>query len=80
MIMVSARALAALSPTRNDKNADLLPPIADSRKVSLLVAEAVGKQAIAEGNAGVVDEMTFEQALHTYVWEPVYRPYERRKD
>jgi malate dehydrogenase (oxaloacetate-decarboxylating) len=77
MIMASAKKLAELSPTRQDRNASLLPPISDSRKVGLLVGEAVGKQAIADGVAGVADEKAFEDALHAYVWEPVYRPYER---
>jgi malate dehydrogenase (oxaloacetate-decarboxylating) len=80
MIMASAKALAAQSPTQHDRNADLLPSLADSRKVSLLVAEAVGKQAIAEGIAGVADDKTFEKELHEYVWEPVYVPYERLRD
>jgi malate dehydrogenase (oxaloacetate-decarboxylating) len=80
MIMASAKALAAQSPTHHDKNADLLPSLADSRKVSLLVAEAVGKQAIAEGLSGLADEKSFEKELHSYVWEPVYRTYERLKD
>ncbi|MBB6146718.1 malate dehydrogenase (oxaloacetate-decarboxylating) [Silvibacterium bohemicum] len=80
MIMASAKALAAQSPTHRDKNADLLPPLADSRKVSLLVAEAVGKQAIAEGLSGFSDEKAFEKELHSYVWEPFYRTYERLDD
>ncbi len=79
MIMASAKALAALSPTHKDKNANLLPPIADSRKISLVVAEAVGKQAIAEGVAGVADAQTFDADLHAGIWEPIYRPYERLK-
>ena len=79
MIMASAKKLAELSPTVKDKNANLLPPIADSRKVGLLVGEAVGKQAIADGVAGVADEKAFEEFLHAYVWEPVYLPYERIK-
>jgi malate dehydrogenase (oxaloacetate-decarboxylating) len=77
MIMAAAKALAALSPTLKNKEASLLPPITDSRKVSLPVAEAVGKQAIAEGLAGVADEKSFEKELREYVWEPVYRPYVR---
>ena len=77
MIMAAAKALAALSPTLKNKEASLLPPITDSRKVSLPVAEAVGKQAIAEGLAGVADEKSFEAELREYVWEPVYRPYVR---
>ncbi len=77
MIMAAAKALASLSPARQDKNAPLLPPIADSRKVSLVVAKAVGRQAIAEGVADVADEAAFTDQLTTYVWEPVYSPYVR---
>jgi malate dehydrogenase (oxaloacetate-decarboxylating) len=80
MIMASAKALAEISPTLLDKDADLLPPISDSRKVSLLVAEAVGRQAIADGVAGVADEQSFKKDLVAYVWEPVYLPYERVQD
>jgi malate dehydrogenase (oxaloacetate-decarboxylating) len=76
MIMASAKALAALSPTLKDANAALLPPIADSRKVSLLVAEAVGKQAIADGVAGITDKKALENSLHACMWEPAYLPYE----
>ena len=80
MIMASARALAELSPARKDRNASLLPPIAESRKVSLVVAREVGKQAVAEGLGGVSDEAAFEDELRSCLWEPVYLPYERRED
>jgi len=76
MIMASAKALANLSPTLEDKNAPLLPPIGDSRKVALVVAEAVGRQAIRDGVADVAEADLLDQ-LHAYVWEPVYHPYER---
>ena len=69
-----------MSPARQDKNADLLPPIAHSRMVSLHVAEAVGRQAIAEGIAGVESERAFLDELRAYVWNPVYLPYERLED
>ena len=60
MIMAAAKALAALSPARADKSAPLLPPIADARKVSLVVAEAVGRQAIADGvaDAGIAADLS----------------------
>jgi malate dehydrogenase (oxaloacetate-decarboxylating) len=77
MIMAAAKALAQLSPARLDKNAPLLPPIGDSRRVGLVVAEAVGKQAIADGVAGLADAETLKDQLIAYVWEPVYLPYER---
>jgi malate dehydrogenase (oxaloacetate-decarboxylating) len=80
MIMASAKALAALSPTHKDRKASLLPPLADSRKVALRVAEAVGHQAMVEGIAGVTDAEAFRSELQAYVWEPVYLPYERLTD
>ena len=77
MIMAAARALASLSPVRADKNAPLLPPIADSRKVGLVVGEAVALQAVADGVAEACDAASLKQRLRAYVWEPVYLPYER---
>jgi malate dehydrogenase (oxaloacetate-decarboxylating) len=77
MIMAAAKGLAALSPARIDKSAPLLPPIAEARKTSLAVAEAVGMQAIADGVAEAVDEASLADALRAYVWEPEYVPYER---
>jgi malate dehydrogenase (oxaloacetate-decarboxylating) len=77
MIMASAKALAGLSPALEDPNAPLLPPIADCRKVSLVIAEAAAKQAMADGTAEAVDDATLRERLRAYVWEPVYQPYER---
>ncbi|MGA7831643.1 MAG: NAD-dependent malic enzyme [Terracidiphilus sp.] len=77
MIMASAKALAGLSPALVASGAPLLPPIADCRKVSLVVAQAVAKQAIADGTAEAVDDATLRERLRAYVWEPVYLPYER---
>lgn len=77
MIMAATRALALLSPAREDRTLPLLPPVADFRKVGPAVGEAVGKQAIADGVAEIADEETLGKALRAYVWEPVYLPYER---
>jgi malate dehydrogenase (oxaloacetate-decarboxylating) len=76
MIKASAIALAELAPTRQNKNANLLPPLASIRSVSFAIAKAVGKQAIQDGLA-TVDESEFEQELAANVWEPVYELYER---
>jgi malate dehydrogenase (oxaloacetate-decarboxylating) len=77
MIMAAAKALAALSPARVDKSAPLLPPVAEARKTSLAVAEAVSMQAIADGVAEAMDEASLADALRDYVWEPEYVAYER---
>ncbi len=77
MFMAAARALASTSPARRDPRANLLPPIADSRAISLGVARAVAKQAQAEGLASPCDEVTLELRLRAKIWNPVYRPYRR---
>jgi len=77
MIMTAARTLASLSPTREDKNAPLLPPIGESRDVGLVVGEAVARQAIADGVAGIEDPETLKEQLLAYVWKADYLPYER---
>jgi malate dehydrogenase (oxaloacetate-decarboxylating) len=77
MIMTAARTLASLSPTRTDKNAPLLPPIGESRKVGLIVGEAVARQAIADGVASFDDPETLKEQLLAYVWKADYLPYER---
>ena len=76
MIMAAAKALASLSPTEKDKDAPLLPPLSTSRDISLVVAEAVGQQAIAESLSDVASD-ALEQEVRSYVWNPVYRRYAR---
>jgi malate dehydrogenase (oxaloacetate-decarboxylating) len=75
--MAAAKALAGLSPAREDKNGRLLPQIGESRRVGLIVAEAVGRQAIAEGVSELADGNELKAEIAAYVWEPVYVPYER---
>ena len=77
MIMAATRALAGLSPCCTDKTAPLLPPIGESRKIALVVAEAVARQAVAENVAQVEDPSIIAAQLREYVWNPVYLPYER---
>jgi malate dehydrogenase (oxaloacetate-decarboxylating) len=77
MMMAAGTALAALSPTREDPQGSLLPPLEKLRSVSMSVALAVGREAEREGLAQVKGE-AFHKALHEFVWKPVYRPYRRR--
>jgi hypothetical protein len=43
----------------------------------MAVAEAVAGRAIAEGIAGIEDGTNLAGLIETYVWEPVYHPYQR---
>jgi malate dehydrogenase (oxaloacetate-decarboxylating) len=74
--MAAARALAGLSPSATDKNAPLLPPIGESRKVALVVSEAVARQAMAEGVATMSNADSLLDQIRSYMWDAVYVPYE----
>jgi malate dehydrogenase (oxaloacetate-decarboxylating) len=75
MFMAAAKALAALSPTAHDTNGRLLPPVTDLRKVSVAVAPAVARQALADGLAPDRDDAALAELIAARVWEPDYRPY-----
>lgn len=76
MIMTAAQSLAKLSPVAKDRNGSLLPPMAQSRAISRVIAEAVARQAIAEGLSNLRDNEV-GVAIDAHVWEPVYRRFER---
>jgi malate dehydrogenase (oxaloacetate-decarboxylating) len=77
MLMAAAKALAALSPARNDPNANLLPPVTALRKVSIAVARAVALQACKEGLAPAMADDAIDAAIQAKMWEPKYLPYSR---
>lgn len=76
MIMTAAQALARLSPVEKDRNGSLLPPMAQSRAISKVIATAVARQAIAEGLSDL-KEGEVDAAIAAHVWNPVYRRLER---
>jgi malate dehydrogenase (oxaloacetate-decarboxylating) len=76
MFMTAAQALAGLSPVEKDRNASLLPPLSESRKLSRVIAAAVAREAIAEGLSDLKDDEV-EAAVEANVWDPVYWKYER---
>jgi malate dehydrogenase (oxaloacetate-decarboxylating) len=76
MIMAAAKALAGLSPSRADSSAPLLPAIGESRRVAMVVSEAVARQSISEGVAGIENDASLSERIGEYAWNPVYVPYE----
>ncbi|MGB7101293.1 MAG: NAD-dependent malic enzyme [Xanthobacteraceae bacterium] len=80
MFLAAARTIAKLSPAKRDPHANLLPPLAEIRKVSLAVAIAVAKQAEREGLAQSVPDQELGAAVASMMWEPVYATYRRRRN
>jgi malate dehydrogenase (oxaloacetate-decarboxylating) len=78
MFMAAAKAVAQMSPTATDRNGSLLPPVGRMRAVSLAVAQAVARQAQADGVAPTCDAAILDARIAASVWEPRYRPYRKR--
>jgi malate dehydrogenase (oxaloacetate-decarboxylating) len=77
MFLAAARVMAELSPTRRDRNANLLPPLVELRKISFHVAVAVARCAHDEGLTKGLAEDEIEAAVAAKMWEPVYARYRR---
>ena len=76
--MAAAKALAAMSPARNDTDANLLPAVTELRDVSIAVARATALQARKEGLTDIAEDK-IEAAIHAKMWSPKYLPYRRTK-
>ncbi len=78
MFMAAAKALAAISPAKDNPKHNLLPPVSSMRDVSTTVALAVALQAHKEGLTKVRTE-DIEGLIRGKVWTPHYVPYTRAK-
>ena len=79
MFLAAARAIAELSPAKRDPKANLLPPLVEIRDVTFHVAQAVARQALAEGLAAAMPDEAVAAAIKGVMWEPVYATYHRRR-
>ena len=77
MFLAAARTVANLSPAKRNPRANLLPPLAELRQVSLQVAIAAAKQAAIEGLAALSGEEEVVACIRAKIWEPLYAPYRR---
>ena len=76
MVKAAAQELVRHLPTQKDKQAGLLPPLAQARELGRMIGQAVGRQAMLDGQAQVANEEALERELQANIWEPVYVPYE----
>ncbi len=76
MVKAAAEELVRHLPTQKDKRAGLLPPLAEARQLGRMIGQAVGRQAMLDGQAQVANEEALERELQSNIWEPVYVPYE----
>jgi malate dehydrogenase (oxaloacetate-decarboxylating) len=78
MVKAAAKELIRHLPTQKDKQAPLLPPISQARQLGRFIGEAVGKQAIQDGQAQIPGEDALNHELDANIWEPQYVPYVRK--
>jgi malate dehydrogenase (oxaloacetate-decarboxylating) len=79
MIKAATEELVRNLPTLQDKQATLLPPITDARRLARCIARAVGMQAIEDGQTQIAEEHALNVEIDAMIWEPVYVPYERKQ-
>jgi len=79
MIKAAAQELVRHLPTRNDKEASLLPPLSEARRIGFEIACAVGKQAIEDGQSQLHGMKDLRRALRAEIWDPVYVRYVRTR-
>lgn len=79
MVKAAAEELVRHLPTQKDSEGSLLPPLAEARQLGRLIGQAVGRQAIQDGQAQVADEAELGRELTANIWEPAYVPYERKE-
>lgn len=77
MFMAAAKALAACSPSQNGLQNNLLPAFEDIQHVSIQIALAVGKEAIASGFATLPKNTSLEEVIHNKIWQPEFLPYKK---
>jgi malate dehydrogenase (oxaloacetate-decarboxylating) len=78
MVKAAAEELIRHLPTQKDKQASLLPPISQARELGRFIGEAVGRQAIQDGQAQISGEDALSRELDANIWEPQYVPYVRK--
>jgi malate dehydrogenase (oxaloacetate-decarboxylating) len=78
MVKAAAKELIRHLPTQKDKQASLLPSISQARDLGRFIGEAVGRQAIQDGQAQISGEDALNRELDANIWEPQYVPYVRK--
>jgi malate dehydrogenase (oxaloacetate-decarboxylating) len=79
MVKAAAEELVRQLPTQKDKQANLLPPLAEARQLGRMIGQAVGRQAMVDGQAQVADEAELDREIAANIWDPVYMPYEFKR-
>lgn len=75
MIKAATEELVRHLPTLRDKNCPLLPPISEARKLGTLIAAAVGRESLRNGQAAISNESELEREIEANIWDPVYVRY-----
>lgn len=79
MLVAAVKAIASQSPALGDPDKGLVPDVVDVREISVHIAKAVIRQAVAEGLAtekGIPeDDAELEEWVREQMWEARYRPF-----
>lgn len=79
MIIKAADALASMSPSLEDPDANLLPPLSESRKIAFEIALVVAQEAVRCKVADPKTEEEIREIISVKMWEPRYLRYIKKK-
>ena len=74
MFMAAARAWQVVRRLSDDPAGPLLPPLAESRRVSRVIALAVAAAAQCDGLAAPCRPEELERLVDAKIWQPHYLP------
>lgn len=77
MVQAAAKELVENLPTRHNKQASLLPPLSEARNIARSIGEAVGLQAMRDGESSVTSKDELVHKIEALMWKPAYEAYER---
>lgn len=80
MFLIAAKALADLSPAKDNLQSTLLPSLKEMRKVSRHIAIKIAKESVRSGLTEIknLDEKTITDLIDQYIWKPIYLPYRKK--
>jgi malate dehydrogenase (oxaloacetate-decarboxylating) len=79
MFKAAARAVADMSPAKDNPDNNLLPPVSQLRQVAAGVARAVARVARDSGLCEPLDDAAIDGRIAAKMWTPEYRPYRRKQ-
>ena len=79
MLWAASVALSDMSPVRSDPSKPILPGFKAIRKIALVIAQKVARQADEDNLARLSHTGNYSDLINEILWKPYYRPIKPRQ-